>query len=580
MIRKVRLKYFKRFDDQEFDLADHIVFAGPNNTGKTTLVQAINTWHFALRRWMAAKYRDNGKADDGGESQDSGTVKNRSGIPITRKDFTTMPLRELSLLWTDTRTALTKDELSEGQKLGTPRVMSITLVSDGRNEPWELTMEFRYANSELLYAKPAAEHFESLPKAARELNVIHVPPFSGIGAEETGLDRPYQELLIGQGKAGDILRNLLWELYQLKDKANWERLVNDIEEIFGYRLLPPDYEGRAFILCEYLPGIPPKRGSGGLPRLDIASAGSGFQQVLMLLSFFYARPSTVLMLDEPDAHLHVVLQKQIFDNLRRAAAKRDCQLIVATHSEVILEATSPNRIISFFGSKPHVLLADIEREQVREALRRITALELLLAEQANDVLYVEDVTDFNLLRAWSRVLNHRLRAWFEKKPFLHPIRGRNPREARTHFFALCAIRGDLHGYLVLDGDNRRLPEREVGADGLVVGRWKRYEAESYLMHPDAIRRFVESQTLPLLAEKAVEVFRDEVPPAVFRDPTGEHEFLEALPASKTLLPKLFAAAGLDVPKRDYYLMAEMMRKEEIPSEVAAKLDEIALAFGL
>ena len=100
------------------------------------------------------------------------------------------------------------------------------------------------------------------------------------------------------------------------------------------------------------------------------------------------------------------------------------------------------------------------------------------------------------------------------------------------------------------------------------------------MHPDAIRRFAESQTLPLLAEKAVEVFRDEVPPAVFRDPTGEHEFLEALPASKTLLPKLFAAAGLDVPKRDYYLMAEMMRKEEIPSEVAAKLDEIALSFRL
>jgi len=46
------------------------------------------------------------------------------------------------------------------------------------------------------------------------------------------------------------------------------------------------------------------------------------------------------------------------------------------------------------------------------------------------------------------------------------------------------------------------------------------------------------------------------------------------------LTRLFAAAGLDVPKRDYYLRAEMMRKEEIPGEVAVKLDEMALAFGL
>ena len=579
MIRRVEIAYFKRFEHHVFDLADHIVLAGPNNAGKTTLAQAVNTWHFALRRWMTAKFRENGRGQSA-EGEDGGTVRGRSGVPITRKEFSVVPLRELSLLWTNTSTALSKDELAAGQKLGTPRVITITLSGESQGEPWELAMEFRYANSELLYAKPAADHLDAVPKAARDLSVIHVPPFSGIGAEETGLDRPYQELLIGQGKAGDILRNLLWELHQLPDKAPWERLVTDVESIFGFRLLPPDYEGRAFIFCEYLPGIPPKRGLGGLPRLDIASGGSGFQQVLLLLSFFYARPSTVLLLDEPDAHLHVILQKQIFDRLRQAASLRACQLIVATHSEVILEATSPNRIISFFGPQPHVLLEDIERDQVREALRRLTALELLLAEQSDHVLYVEDESDFNLLRAWARVLGHRLKDWFEKRPFIHPIRGRNPREARAHFFALRAIRDGLRGYLLLDGDNRRLSEREVGADGLVLGRWQRYEAGSYLIHPEAIRRFAESRTMPLLADKCAQFLRDELPPAVIRDPTGTHELLEALPASKTLLPRSLAAANLDVPKRDYFLIAEMMRREELPGEVETKLDEIATTFGL
>jgi hypothetical protein len=579
MIRKVEVKHFKRFGHQVFDLADQIVLAGPNNAGKTSLVQAINTWHFALRRWMTEKFRDNGKSR-GGEGDETGTVKGRSGVPITRKEFSVVPLREFSLLWTDTSTALNKGDLADGQKLGTPRVITITLSGESKGEPWELTMEFRYANSELLYAKPAADHLDAVPKAARDLSVVHVPPFSGIGAEETGLDRPYQELLVGQGKAGDILRNLLWELYQLPDRASWERLVSDVESVFGFRLLPPVYEGRAFILCEYLPGIPPKRGVGGLPRFDIASGGSGFQQVLLLLSFFYARPSTVLLLDEPDAHLHVILQKQIFDRLKQAASLRSCQLIVATHSEVILEATSPNRIISFFGPNPHILLADVERDQIREALRRLTALELLLAEQSDHVLYVEDVSDFNFLRAWARVLDHRLKGWLEKNPFVHPIKGRNPREARAHFFALRAIRAGLRGYLLLDGDNRRLPEREVDADGMVVGRWRRYEAESYLIHPELIRRFAETRTLPLLADRSVQYLRDELPPALMRDPTGHHDLLEALPASKTLLPNALAAAGLDTPKSDYFLIAELMKLEELPAEIEEKLNEIATTFGL
>ena len=42
------------------------------------------------------------------------------------------------------------------------------------------------------------------------------------------------------------------------------------------------------------------------PVLDIASAGSGFQQVLMLLAFLNTRTgSPCCLLDEPDAHLHM-----------------------------------------------------------------------------------------------------------------------------------------------------------------------------------------------------------------------------------------------------------------------------------
>ena len=52
MIRTVRIRGFKRFREVEFRLPGHVVLAGPNNTGKTTMLQAVASWAVALRRWQ------------------------------------------------------------------------------------------------------------------------------------------------------------------------------------------------------------------------------------------------------------------------------------------------------------------------------------------------------------------------------------------------------------------------------------------------------------------------------------------------------------------------------------------------
>ena len=51
MIHTVRIKGFKRFKEVRFQLPGHVVLAGPNNMGKTTVLQAIASWSLALRRW-------------------------------------------------------------------------------------------------------------------------------------------------------------------------------------------------------------------------------------------------------------------------------------------------------------------------------------------------------------------------------------------------------------------------------------------------------------------------------------------------------------------------------------------------
>src|SRR5262249_5966213 len=159
---------------------------------------------------------------------------------------------------------------------------------------------------------------------------------------------------------------------------------------------------------------------------------------------------------------------------------------------------------------------------------------------------------FNLLRAWAHVLKHPLETWFKKCPFWHRNQGRNPREARGHFFALRAAGRGLPGILLLDGDNRGLPDREVASEGLAIERWTRYEAESYLMYPEALIRFVVSRTMPLSADRARSFLQDQLPPAVYRSPLGDHDFWVNTPVSKTLLPAFFREVQLPLSKAAYY----------------------------
>ncbi len=107
---------------------------------------------------------------------------------------------------------------------------------------------------------------------------------------------------------------------------------------------------------------------GGI-ELDLVSSGRGLQQTLLLLAHLYTHPRTVLLLDEPDAHLEILRQRQIYQILTQTAESQDCQVIAASHSEVLLnEATDRDIVVAFVG-KPHRI--DDRRSRVLKSLRSI-----------------------------------------------------------------------------------------------------------------------------------------------------------------------------------------------------------------
>lgn len=543
MIRRVIIDGFKRFDRIEFTLPGHIIIAGPNNTGKTTVLQAVAAWSLALQRWKELN-----------DFQRHGGAYTKA--PIARQAFSAVPLRSFDLLWRN------RDYAPD---------VKVTLVTDA----WSLAMEFKPDSTEQIYVRPEPVAPELLKTIAT--TAVLIPPMSGLSTEEPVYTRPKLEQLLGQARPGEMLRNVL--LQASESQPAWESLQAAIGRLFGYELVPPDGTG-AHIVAEY-------RHEPGGPRFDVASGGSGFQQVLMLLALLNTRPGSVLLLDEPDAHLHVFLQDAIFGELRQAAIRTRAQFIVATHSEVIINAVDARELCVLLD-KPVMLADDGEREALIRSLRVLSNDDIMRAMQAPGVLYLEGHTDLAILQAFARALDHPALPLLTTKLFWKPTvadtaGGGAGIKARDHYEALRLVR-NIPALELIDGDSHPgIQGTAITGQGLQRARWRRYEIESYLVHPAALARFVETMVGPAAAGPHVAglmtYLNNELPPAVVANPFGDHQYLVSTKARRDILPPALNAAGLpNLPYSRYSEIAAGMLPEEIHPEVIEKLDAIVAAF--
>ena len=545
MIREIHLRGFKRFGEAVFRLSDQVVLAGPNDTGKTTLLQAVASWAFAVRRWKQV----HGKTD------------RRNGYPyapIARRAFVTVPLRSFALLWTDRRYRGT---------------MEIGI----RHDRGFVTMEFRADSTAQIHIRPGADA-EPAVLEETDFPVVFAPPMGLLSIEEPLYQRPKTDQLLAFGRPAEALPSLLVEARA--SSSAWEALVESVDRLFGYRLLPPDASGPD-VLAEYRP-------SETAQPLDNAGAGSGFQQVLMLLALLNVRPGAVLLLDEPDAHLHLILQNSIWRELRRVAARQRSQLICATHSEAIIDAVEP-RDLCILLDRPRMAADDAEKSRLLASLRVLSNTDLVQMASARGILYVEDYTDWEILGAWASRLGHRAERLLATELMWKPVvfeteRGVPGIRSRDHFEALRLAGGHFVGLELHDGDSRpTAPETTITGSGLQRLRWRRYEIESYLLHPESLARFVERETGA--DSVAVAGFRNwwgrQIPPVLAENPFRDHPMVCDVKARTELLPPLLAAAGLPgLSYTRYHEIAALMEREEIHPEVVEKLDAICRAFGV
>lgn len=566
MLTKLVVRNFKRFDAVEIELGHPVVFVGPNNSGKTSALQALALWEIGLKRWN--EKRAGQKAPE-----------KRPGVAINRRDLIAVPVPNAKLLWRDLH--VRDVGIAEGKQKTRNIRIEITVEGVTEGKGWRCGFEFDFANEESFYCRPlrlsGASNAQRMPvpEAVAGLNMAFLPPMSGLAANETRLDSGAINVRVGEGRTAEVLRNLCYRILE-KNAGKWEALREHIKRLFGCDLDPPEYvTERGEIVMSY---------HEGSNQLDLSSGGRGMQQTMLLLAYMYAHPGSVLLLDEPDAHLEILRQRQIYQLLTDVAAKLDSQIIAASHSEVLLnEAAGKDMVIAFVG-KPHRI--DDRGRQVLKALRDIGFEDYYLAEQTGWVLYLEGSTDLAILRAFAEKSGHKQAMRALERPFVRYV-GNQPAEVRRHFHGLREAVPGLVGIAIFDRLDVPLPS-DLGAKGLT---WERREVENYFCSKGTLLAYARAGAEqdapgPLFssaeAERRVEAMNQairEIEEALAKLGKGSPWDKDAKVSDDFLTPLFrtyFAKLGLPnlMAKKDFCDLVRYVPDDEIDREIQEKLDAI------
>ncbi len=513
LLHYVEIENFKRYGEtQRIELDHPSVLIGPNNCGKTSALQAIALWSIGLRTWRM-------------ESEDSKAEK-RPGKALNRLSILAVPVPKTRHFWNNLKTG--------------NRDVRITLGVDVKGMPEPVTMVFTHHSSdELVYCKPAPETLanQAAFETASALDVSLLYPMSGISADEAVILPKRIEFLMGRGSTAEVLRNICLQVLET-NAQDWNEISNLMERLFHVRLAPPHANEKGGVDLAYT-----QAGTSG--EMDLGLSGRGFQQMLLIFAHLYLHKRSVLLIDEPDAHLEILRQRQVFSLLRDIANRNQCQVILVTHSEVVLgEALDTNLTLILDGRTDDLA----NKTEIKDALKHFGADHYVRARETGHVLYVEGSTDVDMLKAFARKLDHpvkerledgaRLNVYYLQDNFpgadrttdeeLERVEGGFGMAAREHFKALGVMLPGLRGLAIHDHDGK--PRREVDGGGLRELQWKRYEPEDYFVTPELLQRWVADRLGPeeLFSSARTSVMNDLLREKVFaEDPEDLETYLRA-----------------------------------------------------
>lgn len=297
---KLKIERFKKIREIELDLADVTILVGANGSGKSSVLQSTHLSCCLIRQ--------------------------TDRVEPTRTS--TVSIEELDYLPTDDYKTL-GHSANWGNATGTPSsklTLTFRKPDDTQVTAYCELRSARNAGISVLGSVPA--DLSGILRTKKKFFSAYIPGISGMPNKEERRSRKVILKACSFGDSNVILRNALLLLKQ-EDQSNIEKIEGWLARIIGPVSIKVEHDEDKdlHVICSIT--------SHGLER-PIELAGTGFLQLIQIFCYVLLFDPGVLLIDEPDIHLHPNVQEKLASVLSEIAKERKMKVVMTTHSPFIV----------------------------------------------------------------------------------------------------------------------------------------------------------------------------------------------------------------------------------------------------
>lgn len=390
----VNLKAIK--DTTIFLNQDLNIITGVNNSGKTTLLEAIALWKECFDNLIK-------KAKKSGENYRQGDWVLGSSTPtyLAFEVVNSVRAPRFSDLFHNCDTK--------------NKIVLKALLANHSNQ--ELHVDFEIYASMNSYAVSLVNHksydytffnkfFSTFPNP---VELTFVTPVARLEIQETYYTEAFSKHFIKLQKSFGVMRNRIYKLY--RDRLKFSSFQEDLGYIlFNNKskiqfLIESNPENDIHVVVKY--GIGDEK-----PIKDIALLGSGTLQLIEVLLSLHTSSNdlNLVILDEPDSYLHREIQNRLMTMFVRYASAAQC--VLTTHNESLIRSSDPKHVFHF--SLENEVLKPISENSLNQILPKRglsvsattpilrelgsnSGLDFINALEADKIIFVEGREDAILL---------------------------------------------------------------------------------------------------------------------------------------------------------------------------------------
>jgi len=495
----IKLVNFKRFVEEEITLNPGLnVFVGRNNSGKSTILEAIG---------LALKYPRVGGIELN-KALDTGTCIVNLLLILDQEEWSkAIKLVEHEFGGRDELKLALSSEILE--KLVGVQIVSQWKGSFSEGRQTSTSITFSVFNPEDLnqFGNGVRNIVQRALSALNRQNIIQLFRSTTYLSTERRLEQgenwvPFNEL-VSRGGAPAFIRNRLLAIKR-SDPKKFQELKAKILSVFDVDDIDVDLNWNTGIIDFII------KDQG--KRYDIREMGGGTRSFILLFSYLYVSGMDIALIDEPDINMHPILVGDLVEFFRTLS--KDTQLILTSHNKAFMDHLNESEIyrVEYFddiGSKVRRLDTQSDRWSLLEHLGiPLTGSEKAEGTFAKFIVFTEGSSDIEYIEKFAgKIGKHK--ELQKHKPLFIPIKGSTKRRNKVDPEIFDTIWNDRLGVrapflLILDKDESTQEEIKRDIDLFGENRihyLNRSEIENYMLDPKAI--------LKLMRDKAEKYGRNE-----------------------------------------------------------------------